>query len=125
VAERGDATDNVIPFDELPHVPGAHRFAGAEHGDVPFSVIVIRDAPGSGPVRMHRHPYVEAWVVEGGEATFRLGDRTLVVPAGHIVVGPANVPHGFTNTGRDELRMVSIHAGNRFQTEFLEEGDPA
>lgn len=111
-----DSAKSVIAIDDLPHVRGAHRFAGAEHGDVPFSLILIHAPPGSGPA-LHRHPYLEAWVVQSGEATFRLGDRTLVVPAGHVVIGPPDVPHAFTNSGTEELRMVSIHAAGRFQTD--------
>ena len=120
MADHLDAAAKIIPFDSLARVPGAYRFAGAEHGDVPFSLIVLDVEVGSEPVAMHRHPYVEAWVVQAGEATFRVGDSTIVVPAGHIVIGPANVPHGFRNSGGEELRMVAIHAAGRIETEFLE-----
>jgi len=114
---------HVIPFDELPHTKHAHEFVGAEFGDVPFSIIVVHSQPGVGP-KVHRHPYAEVFIVEEGEATFRLADRELVVPAGHIVVGPPDVPHGFTNTGNGLLRLVAIHGAPRFNTEWLA-GDDA
>ncbi|MDQ3938592.1 MAG: cupin domain-containing protein [Chloroflexota bacterium] len=110
----------VIAFDDLPHGRDAHELEGAEHGNVPFSIIIVHSRPGTGP-KMHRHPYPEAWVVEAGEATFRVGDETVVVPAGHVVIGPPDVPHGFTNTGTGELRLVAIHAAGRFQTVWLED----
>jgi mannose-6-phosphate isomerase-like protein (cupin superfamily) len=52
-------------------------------------------------------------------ATFQLGGETIVVPGGHVVVGPSDVPHGFTNTGSGELRLVAIHGASRFATEWL------
>jgi mannose-6-phosphate isomerase-like protein (cupin superfamily) len=108
----------VIPLGELDPSPHSHEFIGEEHGDVPFSIILVHSAPDVGP-KVHRHPYAEVFVVEAGEATFRLGDETVVVAEGHVVVGPPNVAHGFTNTGSGELRLVAIHASPRFITEWL------
>jgi mannose-6-phosphate isomerase-like protein (cupin superfamily) len=59
------------------------------------------------------------FVVESGQASFRLGDDTLVVDGGQLVVGPANVPHGFTNTGTEPLRLTAIHGAAVFDTEWL------
>jgi mannose-6-phosphate isomerase-like protein (cupin superfamily) len=66
----------------------------------------------------------EVFVVESGEARFQLGDDTLVVGGGRIVVGPANVPHGFTNTGTGPLRLTAIHGAATFDTEWLTAPDP-
>jgi quercetin dioxygenase-like cupin family protein len=121
-----DPTDRgaILPLDALDHTEHAHEFVGAEHGDVPFSVILVHSQPGVGP-KLHRHPYPEVFIVEEGEATFRLGDETIVVPGGHVVVGPPDVPHGFTNSGTGELRLVAIHGAGRFDTEWLAGDDPA
>jgi mannose-6-phosphate isomerase-like protein (cupin superfamily) len=113
----------VIPLAELDPTPHSNEFIGAEHGGVPFSVILVHSQPGIGP-KLHRHPYAEVFIVEAGEATFRLGDDTVVVSAGHVVVGPPDVPHGFTNTGIGELRVVAIHGAPRFVTEWLAGDDP-
>jgi mannose-6-phosphate isomerase-like protein (cupin superfamily) len=112
----------VIPFDQLDHGAEAHDFVGEDHGDVPFSVILVHTRPGGGPA-VHRHPYPEVFIVESGEATFQLGDEHAVVSEGHVVVGPSNVAHGFTNTGTGELRLVAIHGNPRFITEWLAEHD--
>jgi mannose-6-phosphate isomerase-like protein (cupin superfamily) len=64
------------------------------------------------------------FVVESGEASFQLGDDTMVVRGGQIVVGPANVPHGFTNTGTEPLRLTAIHGAAEFHTEWLSGTDP-
>jgi quercetin dioxygenase-like cupin family protein len=113
----------VVPFDDLEHTEHAHELVGAEHGDVPFSVILVHSRPGVGP-RLHRHPYAEVFIVESGEATFRLGGETIVVPGGHVVIGPPNVPHGFTNSGPGELRLTAIHGAPTFDTEWLAGPDP-
>jgi quercetin dioxygenase-like cupin family protein len=113
----------VIPLDELEPTEHSHEFVGAEHGGVPFSVILVHSQPGVGP-KLHRHPYAEVFIVEAGRATFQLGDETLLVEAGHVVVGPPDVPHGFTNAGPGELRLVAIHGAPRFDTEWLAGDDP-
>lgn len=119
----GGRTGQIVDLDDLPHTVQSHEFVGAEHGDVPFSVILVHSTPGAGP-QLHQHPYAEVFVVESGEATFRLGEETVVVRGGHVVVGPPDVPHGFTNTGTDELRLTAIHGASRFNTEWLTEPDP-
>jgi mannose-6-phosphate isomerase-like protein (cupin superfamily) len=123
-AAEGPGHPLVVPLDDLEHTRHAHEFVGAEHGDVPFSIILVHSQPGVGP-KLHRHPYAEVFVVEAGEATFRLGEETVVVRAGHVVVGPPDVAHGFTNTGPGELRLVAIHGAPRFNTEWLAGDDPA
>ena len=116
------AHEAVVPFDELEHSAHSHEFEGGDHDDVPFSVILVHSAPGVGP-KVHRHPYPEVFIVHEGRATFRLGDESVVVAAGHIVFGPPDVPHGFTNTGESELRLTAIHGAPRFRTEWLEGPD--
>ena len=71
-------TGSIVAFDDLDHTEHAHEFVGAEHGDVPFSIILVHSEPGVGP-KLHRHPYPEVFVVESGQATFRIGDATAVV----------------------------------------------
>jgi mannose-6-phosphate isomerase-like protein (cupin superfamily) len=114
---------SIIDMDELPNEPHSHEFAGAEHGDVPFSIILVHAQPGVGP-KLHRHPYPEVFVVESGRATFQIGDAQLQVDGGHVVVSPPGEAHGFTNAGTSELRLVAIHGAGRFQTEWLEGPDP-
>jgi mannose-6-phosphate isomerase-like protein (cupin superfamily) len=108
----------VIQLDDLSHSENSHVFIGADH-DVPVSMFLIHTAPGRGPA-LHRHPYPELFVVESGRATFRVGDGEVIAEHGQIVIAPANTPHGFTNTGSDELRMVGIHTAPEMQTEWLE-----
>jgi len=113
----------IIPLDDLEHTEHSHEFVGAEHGDVPFSVILVHSRPGVGP-KLHRHPYAEVFVVESGQATFQIGDERIVVEAGNVVVSPAGEAHGFTNTGSGQLRLTAIHGAPRFTTEWLAGPDP-
>jgi len=113
----------IIAFDDLEHTRSSHEFVGAEHGDVPFSIILVHTDPGGGP-KLHRHPHAEVFVVESGQASFRIGDATTVVEAGHVVVSPPGEAHGFVNSGTTELRLTAIHAASRFDTEWLAGPDP-
>jgi mannose-6-phosphate isomerase-like protein (cupin superfamily) len=113
----------ILDLDELPHEPQSHEFVGADHGDVPFSIILVHSQPDVGP-RLHRHPYAEVFLVESGEATFQIGETRLVVPAGQVVVSPRGEAHGFVNGGTGELRLIAIHAAGRFNTEWLDGPDP-
>jgi mannose-6-phosphate isomerase-like protein (cupin superfamily) len=64
-------------------------------------------------------------VIESGQATIQLGDDEIVASGGQIAIAPANVPHGFTNSGPGELRLTAIHGAARFDTEWLSGHDPA
>lgn len=97
---------------------GGYEVTGDQLG-VDISVIVVDAEPGGGP-SLHRHPYPEVFVALEGEATFRLGDEERIVRAGEVVVAPAGVPHGFTNTGGARLKQVDIHLAAAFDTEWLE-----
>ena len=74
--------------------------------------------PGGGPA-LHRHPYEEVFLILEGEATFTLGDETIVGRTGDFLVAPPGVPHAFTNTGTGVLRSVDVHASPTFSTEWL------
>ena len=98
----------VIAKDELPHGKIAHKFEGHRYGDVNVSFFLVDSPPGSG-AGLHKHPYEEVFVVQEGEATFTVGDATIKVTGGQVVVVPAGVPHKFVNSGTGPLRQVDIH----------------
>jgi len=114
---------SIVPFGELEPTEHSHEFVGAEHEDVPFSVILVHSRPGAGP-KVHRHPYREVFIVESGQATFQIGDASFVVEGGNVVVSPAGEAHGFVNSGEGELRLTAIHGSGRFSTEWLAGNDP-
>ena len=110
----------VIDMDTLRFSATAVLFEGARFGGVQATSFVVSTPPGSG-VALHVHPYPEVFIVLKGQVTFRVGDRTVEAHADQIVIGPAEVPHGFTNTGTEPLSIVSIHASDHLVQEFLED----
>jgi mannose-6-phosphate isomerase-like protein (cupin superfamily) len=104
----------VIGKDELPYSTIAHKFEGHHYGDVNVSFFLVDSPPGDGAV-LHTHPYEEVFVTLEGEATFTVGDDTIEVSAGQIVVAPAGVPHKFVNSGTGPLRQVDIHPSGRIR----------
>ena len=108
----------VIEVGRLPGGENAVRFDGHEHG-AGVSFFLTRNGPGTGP-DLHRHPYEETFIVQDGVARFTVGDETIEVGAGQIVVAPAGVAHKFVNIGGRPLRQVNIHPVARMETEWLE-----
>ena len=114
---------SIVPFEELDPSEHSHEFVGAEHGEIPFCVILVHSQPGVGP-KVHRHPYPEVFIVESGQATFRIGADEVVVDGGNVIVSPPGEAHGFVNSGDGELRLTAIHGASRFSTEWLAGNDP-
>jgi mannose-6-phosphate isomerase-like protein (cupin superfamily) len=44
-----------------------------------------------------------------GRARFTVGDRTIDAETGDVVLGPANIPHGYQNVGPGRLDSLDIH----------------
>ena len=86
-----------LNLEQLPFVGMSHEFIGEKEG-APFSAYIVTAKPGQ---------------VEG-TATITVGDEKHEVPAGGIVVIPANTPHRFVNSGESILRQIDIHASPRF-----------
>ncbi len=107
-------------IDQLPRDGSSNDFEGYLHGDVPISIIYFDGAPGSGP-KLHRHPYAEIFIIQEGEATFTVGDKTFQASAGQMHIAQPNQPHKFVNSGQGHLRQIDIHCGPKFSTEWLED----
>lgn len=118
-AAHGIARPQIVAMNALPSSGWSSDFEGALYGGAPVSIIFVDVPPGGGP-RLHRHPYMEIFIVHEGMASFTVGDATYEVGAGQIVIGPADVPHAFVNTGVGPLRQTDIHCNDRFVTEWLE-----
>ena len=68
---------------------------------------------GKGP-SWHMHPYDELFIVRVGRALFKIGDEKIEAEAGQILLGPANVPHKYTNLGPGLLETTDIHVSDRW-----------
>ena len=117
-AAHGIATPQIVAVAALPSAGWSSDFEGYLYGGAPVSIIFVDVPPGGGP-RLHRHPYLEIFIVHEGVAAFTVGDAAYEVTAGQIVVAPADVPHAFVNTGAGSLRQTDIHCSDRFMTEWL------
>ena len=106
--------------DDLPYEGVSHEFEGYRYGDTAASIFFFEGPPGSGP-KLHRHPYAELFIIQEGEATFTVGDETIVAVGGQLLIAPAGVAHAFRNTGSGPLRQIDIHLSDRFITEWLED----
>ena len=92
---------------------------GGAHGAGLCLIANHQDRVGAGP-RLHRHPYVETFVILDGTGLFTIGDERIEASTGDILVVPANVPHKFENSGPGSLESLNIHESGRFETEWLE-----
>ncbi len=113
-----ERSDHVISVELLPGGENASGFDGHEHG-ASVSFFLGCNPPGSGP-GLHRHPYEETFIVQGGSVSFTVGGETIEATAGEIVVVPARTPHKFISCGTGRLRQISIHPVARMVTEWLE-----
>src|SRR4051794_35889200 len=98
----------IGPLEDVPNRPGrrSRNLVGSEHGfDSMFVAETEMDSGSSIP--LHTHPIEEAWVVTDGALTVRLGDESLVVPAGSVVRVPPNVPHAVQNQGTETARAIT------------------
>ena len=68
----------------------------------------VTDVVGEGPT-LHVHPYDEIFMINEGRARFTVGDRTMDVEVGDVILGPANIPHGYQNLGPGRLDSLDIH----------------
>ena len=62
----------------------------------------VTDVVGEGPT-LHVHPYDEIFTITEGRARFTVGDKTIDAEAGDVVLGSANIPHGYQNLGPGQL----------------------
>jgi len=102
------------------NLPGndiSRTFEGGKHGPCSVSFFLVHNRPGEGPA-MHHHAYDETFVILEGNVVVHVGDETLEGGPGDIVIGPADIPHGFTNSGPGRARLVCIHAAPAMKTEW-------
>ncbi len=96
----------VTPIDALRRSATAALFEGGD--DIPISIFITEYPRGRGP-DLHLHPYPEVFFVLEGTATYTVADEELTVAGGHVVIVPAQTPHGFKNHADETLRVLSVH----------------
>lgn len=98
----------IIKKDQLQRTGTGWKFEGFNFTDTNISFFIIEAEPGKG-AKLHQHPYEEIFINLEGKGMFTIGNETMEIEAGKIVIVPANTPHKFVNTGEGVLRQVDIH----------------
>jgi len=83
---------------------------GDDAGSTPIRVGIQTSPPGYS-TGTHAHPYLEVvTVLEGtGEAWLGSEANATNIGPGSTIAAPANVPHGFRNTGQTPMRTYGVH----------------
>jgi len=85
----------------------------------------VTDVVGEGPT-LHVHPYDEIFTITEGRARFTVGDKVIDAETGDVVLGPANVPHGYQNLGPGRLDSLDIHLSPEWiQFNLADSWDPS
>lgn len=108
----------LAKFADLRPGETGYIFEGFDFGDVNLSFFITDAPPGSGP-ELHIHPYEEVFVILKGQATFMIGDQTILASNGEILLAPANTPHKFFNSGSDQLSTINIHPSGQIKQEAV------
>ena len=94
-------------------------YASAPTGARQLTVFEQWCIPGKG-APLHVHAIEEVLRIIEGEAEVTVGNDQQSCGNGTTIVIPAGVAHGFTNTGRDILRVLAILAGPIFEARYVE-----
>jgi quercetin dioxygenase-like cupin family protein len=125
-AVRGDVMRHAVSREELPRFEvgpkGSHAriFHGEQHELPSVSLMLAELHPGEGPP-WHRHDYDEVFVISEGQATYTIGEETIVADSGTVVLVPAGIPHRFVNSGQGVLRQTAVHVAPKVVIERLDE----
>lgn len=101
--------------------PKTIKFEGEPYGTA-ISFFAVVSPPGKS-VGQHVHPYTETWIVQEGMVRFEAAGQPVEAGPGDIMVVEPETPHGFTNIGPGELKMMCIHDAGRMVQTFLDPND--
>jgi quercetin dioxygenase-like cupin family protein len=87
-------------------------------GTESLGVVYFEIDPGEA-LMIHTDSRDEIVALLSGAGLARVGDKTGHLSSGGMVFIPADVPHGFRNTGRETLRAVGVFAGADFESEVM------
>ena len=99
-------------------IPGERLLEGRDYG-LAHLTLVLGETPAGQGTRLHRHDVEEVIVVHAGRATFTVGETTVEVEPGDVVVIPAGVPHRWVNHTEDTLHHTDVFAAGSFAVEVL------
>jgi len=72
-------------------------------------------------LNLHKHPATdELFYIIEGRGQFTIGKDQIMVDAGSVVYGPANISHGLVNSGNKEIVMISVQSPKPVQMTYIE-----
>lgn len=86
----------------------AKPLLGADNGSGAVTMSELTLRPGAVLPR-HTHVVEEAFFVVEGSGEAVAGEETSAVAGGTALLAPAGVPHGFRNTGEQDLRIICMY----------------
>jgi quercetin dioxygenase-like cupin family protein len=90
-----------------------------------FSLIELLRPPDL-EVPLHVHSREdELFHVLEGTISYRIGDTRILASAGHTVLAPKGIPHGFTVTSRDPAHYLVVYSPAGFEGFIRESSQPA
>ena len=101
----------IVNHDDVPEVPWRPNYRkwditvpgdGTTSSAMSYSVVAT-----GGTAPLHAHEADELITVLEGEIEARLGDVTQVVGPNHTLVIPPGAPHGFTNKGTADAKLLT------------------
>ena len=108
----------VVDLADIQFSPTAWLFEGGPRAGVGISMFIVRTPPG-GAVELHTHPYPETFLLLEGEGRWTAGEDVVELQPNQMLVVPPETPHGFRNTGRGQLLLVSVHESGVLDQTFL------
>jgi len=61
----------------------------------------------------HKHPHEQIGYCLQGEATYRIGDKTVLVKKDYTYLIPPNVPHSSKITGKEDYVVIEVFSPSR------------
>ncbi len=74
------------------------------------SQVVLMSIPEGGDIGEEVHEVDQVLIFVQGEGNAILNGNTNPVKAGHLVFVPAGTTHNFTNTGKEDMKLISIYS---------------
>jgi quercetin dioxygenase-like cupin family protein len=127
-AAAEDTKIPFLPFEAGPTIPMTLPVAGSVFDILvqswltnnQYSMVLIKDAPGGGPMPMIHSRETETFYVLEGNYEFTVGDKTYKEGPGQIVVNPPGVLHGFKVVGDKQGTVLAVYTPGGFENFFLE-----
>ncbi len=111
----GSSTSPVLNLGDtkLVHLIPSEKTGGA------VSVVEFIAEPGKG-VGIHIHEHEEELVyLLQGQIEVSLGGNKMTVNEGACALLPRNIPHGFTNTGKNTVRLLAVLLPGKLDNFFV------